>query len=450
MQRTLWTCVGLVAGFCLGVVVLSLPTITWSTKTDVDTTIRKLDVDETTFQDGATPQDGLRAAENSANDAEQQEFHRQWTLKRNPPRSRNPKIDITSVVKSNNDFSIALYQQCAQANDQKNFVCSPFSLFSAMGMLYAGADGKTREGIAKACRFSQDEAFLHPALSEMLLRVRYPGDRFTGSVNVANAVWVDRSVNVLKPFESLVNAHYDAGVYRLDLVDQPQRASKIINQWANKHTFGMIKEPISADFFAKHRHTIALTNCFYFEDKWLYPFKPANTKTEKFWVTAKDSVDVQMMHGESTCGYAKVDGMEILEIEYAGREHSLMVVSPPGDTTLVNMRGKLSELQQWRKQCMKHKVKLAMPKLDLTSDLALRGFMYNMGFQQCDLSRIGNVGEISNVLQKVKLQIDEEGTKAAAFTVLAAYASSGASHSRSASIGHIGCSCWIAKRVQYC
>jgi serine protease inhibitor len=230
---------------------------------------------------------------------------------------------------------------------------------------------------------------------------------------------------VIRAFQSLIATHYDAALYRLDLANQPQQASKIVNQWANKNTLGMIKEPVPQDFFVNQRHKIALTNCVYFEDKWLYPFNLANTKTEKFWVTTKKAVDVQMMHGEGTFGYAKADDMEILEIPYAGMQHSLMVVLPPGEQPLMQMEDQLSKWIEWRKRCTQNIVELAMPKLNLNGDNHLRTAMYNLGLQRCGFSRIGNVGEINTILQTAKLQIDEEGSKFAAFTMLAKGVSAG-------------------------
>jgi serine protease inhibitor len=241
--------------------------------------------------------------------------------------------------------------------------------------------------------------------------VRYPDEGFAGTINIANAIWVDRTVKVLKPFEALIDGHYDAGVYRLDLVIQPQRASKIINQWANKNTLGDLDDVMHYDCFTTQRHTITLTSCASFEDQLLLHFKRENTNTEKFLLWADEYADVPMMHGEGTCGYAKVDNLDILDVEYAGRQHSLMIVLPPAGNPLFNEDYRLIHWKEWRKKCTQQRVKLAMPRITPQTHYGLRGALEGMGVQEFDLSRIGDVGKIVGIFHKAKLRIDEAGSK---------------------------------------
>ena len=321
-----------------------------------------------------------------------------------------------AVALASNQLGADLASQLA-ASPTANVLLSPFSISTVLAMTYAGARGETAAQMAKALHFSLPQDQLHAGFAGLLSATSDAGKPY--QLKAANALWGQKGFHFEDAFLSLVASDYQGGLQSVDFGDDADGRQRI-NAWVEGHTAHKIVELLHrGDVNGSSR--LVLTNAIYFKGAWGFKVDPARTTQEPFHAMGKDA-PASAMHWQGKFGYAENDDCQALELPYAGQELCLVVVLPkPG----ASLGQGLAELLQDTRGLPEADVDVALPKFkfEARADLAalLSGLGMPLAFSKAaDFS--GITGEqslfISKVIHQARIEVNEEGSEAAAATAV--------------------------------
>jgi serpin B len=334
-----------------------------------------------------------------------------------------PDADQAVVVEGNNAFAVALYHQLS--HQAANLFFSPESISTALAMTYAGARGNTATEMAKALHFTLPPAQLDAAMGALLrdLNAAHPDYQ----LNVANALWAQQGYTFLDQFLNLLNTDYGAGLQQVDFKGASEAARSTINQWVEQKTQDKIKDLLAPGSLRPDTRLV-LTNAIYFKGNWQTQFDKAQTKDEDFYLSQTKSTTAPLMHREGSFGYFDGGSFQVLEIPYKSNELSLIVLLPKERSGLSGLENSMtaSNMQQWLKQVVPvPKVIVTIPKFKSTQEFELSSALRSLGMPQAFASNAdfsGMTGKrdfaISAVIHKAFVDVNEEGTEAAAATAV--------------------------------
>ena len=338
------------------------------------------------------------------------------------------------TVTKNSGFAIRLFKEARKQNGSTDMILSPLSITYALGMLNNGATGETQQQINNVLGFGEAGAEGINALCRKLLTESKDLDKLT-KVAIANTVFVNSGLGcVLKPdFIKKANDYYDASPENRDFFDGVTR--DVINQWAADHTEQMIKEILTKDEF----NTLALSyllNAIYFKGTWAYEFDKAQTKEEPF-----DGGDIlPMMHQEGVFTYSDQGSYQEVWLPYGNGAFEMVVMLPSKDKTIDDV---LSDLEHYLNgdygrtadDNIPHLVDLKLPRIETETSVRLDKIMSDLGMPRAFNPKTAEFGEfcylpegsnayIGLMKQVAKIKLDEEGTEAAAVTIIGMEATS--------------------------
>jgi serpin B len=330
--------------------------------------------------------------------------------------------DRAAVVEGNDAFAVELY---GRLRDQSgNLFFSPESISTALAMAYAGARGTTASEMAKTLHFTLPPERLQPAMGALLSDLNAAHDGY--QLSVANALWAQQGYKILDDFLKLMKTSYGAGFNQVDFQGATEAARLTINKWVEQHTQDKIKDLLQPGA-VRPTTRLVLTNAIYFKGDWQTQFDKAQTKSEDFHISQTETAKAPLMHREGGFNYFNGGTFQALEIPYKSNELSMIVFLPNEVTGLSALEKSLTapSLQQWLRQLGPvSKVIVTMPKFKMTQQFELGQTLGAMGMRQAfengvaDFSGItGNRDfSISAVIHKAYIDVNEEGTEAAAAT----------------------------------
>jgi serine protease inhibitor len=329
--------------------------------------------------------------------------------------------DRAAVVEGNNAFAVALYHQlCGQGG---NLFFSPESISTALAMAYAGARGDTASEMATALHFTLPPGQLHPAMGALLRDLNAPHSDY--QLSVANALWAQQGYTFLDEFLNLLKTDYGAGLQQVDFKAATEAARSTINQWVEQKTQDKIKDLLGPGALRPDTRLV-LTNAIYFKGNWQTQFDKAETRNEDFYLSPTKSTTAPLMHREGSFGYLDGETFQVLEIPYKSNELSLIVLLPKERSGLPGLENSMTvaNMQQWLSRLEPvSKVIVTIPKFKSTQQFELSTALRGLGMPQAfaagtDFS--GMTGKrdfaISAVIHKAFVEVNEEGTEAAAAT----------------------------------
>ena len=334
------------------------------------------------------------------------------------------KVNKGTVITGNNAFALDLYAQLRK--QEGNLFFSPYSISTALAMTYVGARGETEKQMAYVLRFDPDQSKFHPAFAQVIHDLTVEKKKGY-ELNVANALWGQKGYKFLPEFLNLTNQSYGAGLRELDFATDSEAARQTINAWIEKQTNDKIKDLIQKNVLDKETRLV-LTNAIYFKGNWDIKFDKEKTKDAPFTLINGEKINVPMMrHKEiQEFQYLKGDGFKALEISYVANELSMIIFLPDEINGLAELEKSMSldNLTKWISRLHRCKVDVLLPKFNLTSEFSLKHVFCAMGmvnaFSDADFS--GMIGKkelaISEIIHKTFVDINEEGTKAAAATAV--------------------------------
>ena len=334
------------------------------------------------------------------------------------------------LAKSNNAFAVDLYRKLA--DDKGNVFASPSSIHTALAMTYAGARGRTASQMAKTLSLPADKAGstwpqerVHPEYARLLEALR-PGDKGY-QLHVANALWGQKGYPWLREFLAATSGNYGAGLRQVNFTTDAEGARKRINQWVEDQTKEKIKDLIASGVLNTMTRLV-LTNAIYFKGKWVSPFEKRATHMAPFKLSPGKTKTVPMMHQRAKLGYCQDAGVQVLSMPYAGDDLAMMVVLPKKVDGLAGVERTLTaaKLEKWSRQARKQQVKVYLPKFKLTCEFRLADVLKALGMTDAfspgaaDFSGMNGKRDlfISAVIHKAFVDVNEEGTEAAAATAV--------------------------------
>jgi serine protease inhibitor len=343
-----------------------------------------------------------------------------------PAENRNiVQVQLTanqkSLVSSNNAFGFDIFRTINKSENQdKNVFISPLSISLALAMTYNGADGDTKTEMQNTLRFpdlSADEINGYfQKLSNTLLNLDP-----TVKLGIANSIWYRDDFSVLPDFISINQSYYNAEVKALDFADNASVGK--INGWAAEKTNDKIKkviDNISPDM------VMFLINAIYFKGEWKYDFDKDQTTQGTFNPAGSGQSTIPFMHQKGTFHYYSNDSLQLLEMPYGQGNFSMVVLLPKEGYSVSALADKLTPeiWNGWLADTAKANVAVAMPKFKFEYERTLNEDLMGLGmvkaFGPADFSKINPTADlfISFVKHNSFVDVNEEGTEAAAVTVV--------------------------------
>lgn len=334
------------------------------------------------------------------------------------------------LVENNNEFATDLYFRVADENAEKNLFFSPFSISSALAMTYAGAKGETEREMAEVLNFSPQED-LHQSFREVIEELNAGGKKGGYQLAVANRLFGIQGFEFVQDFLDLVAACYDGGLEPLDFIGDPEGSRVRINKWVEEKTNDKIKDLIPEGIIDDATRLV-LVNAIYFKGDWDQQFDEEDTKTEDFTRSDGSAVEVPLMYQHTKFLYYAGEGFQALELPYINKALSMLVFLPNDVSGLNDLEQQLPDLLDLTRvgnfNSQSRKVETYLPRFKTTFATSLTSTLRSMGMnvpflQGADFS--GMMGKdadedfvISDILHKAFIEVNEEGTEAAAATAV--------------------------------
>ena len=246
------------------------------------------------------------------------------TMSRETSAEPSKPSDKTAIVRGDNQFAVDLYAQLDREQPDNNLFCSPTSISLALTMAAAGAHGPTQAEMAKVLHLDADLAQAHAHYHQLLEQWNAVGEKRAYQLRVANRLWGQKGYAIRPEFLALTRQQYGAEMLLVDFA-QAKAASREINHWVEQQTNDKIKDLIPPELLDAQTRLV-LTNAVYFKGDWVQPFNKRNTREEDFTVSGQQKVKVPLMHQQASMGYAEEETFQALEMPYAGRELSMVVL----------------------------------------------------------------------------------------------------------------------------
>jgi serpin B len=293
----------------------------------------------------------------------------------------------------------------------------------ALAMVWNGANGETKSAIQKAMGMDNYKPEEVNAYFKKLREAFIKTDP-TVKLAIANSIWSRKNFPVKSEFYNLNKEWYNAEVRELDFSDPA--APGIINQWCSDNTNGLIKDMIES---TPSDVIMYLINALYFKGVWSdeYGFKTAATTTESFYTNADKQVKVKMMQQNNQLGYYADEYLTSTSLPYGNGSFSMVFILPNPQVSSAQAIEHLKQPEYWY-SCMNpggnYDVNLFIPKFKIEYEKTLNDALKQLGMGiafsgSADFSGISNVPlQISEVRQKACIEVNEEGSEAAAVTVI--------------------------------
>ncbi|KAK8766001.1 hypothetical protein V5799_007216 [Amblyomma americanum] len=348
--------------------------------------------------------------------------------KQRPSRSRSPPDISRALTDSVLTFSLHLYKQLQTENKQgENIFCSPFSIAVALSMALVGARNNTAEEISALLDVKGKKDKVHENFSKFLANL----SSFAPHVvfHVANRIYSAEEYSVRKSYRSLLENSYGATIKSADFKNSHEAVRLEANAWVSEQTASKIQDllaPGSVDATT----AIILLNAIYFKGFWETPFEANNTRPQDFHLDSKKSVRIDMMYQERESyklGHSKELKARALEMPYRGQKMSMILLLPDEVEGLCFLEKQLSPSRLsalFGSLKVDNSVQLTVPKFKLEHSIGLSNTLKALGIREmftpgiADLSGIFEKGSpaVSDVVHKAFVEVDEEGTEAAAAT----------------------------------
>lgn len=328
-------------------------------------------------------------------------------------------------VQASNHFAFDLYGQLRGDKEGENLFYSPTSIAIALAMTSAGARGDTAKQMANVLHWEGDAAALHSGMNEWIRRLNAINQDQQYQLRVANRLWAQQGYKFLDAFLSITREQYQAELGQVDFQSQTEAARQTINRWVEQQTAGKI-EDLMPPGAVEPRNRLVLTNAIYFKGNWAQPFKKSATREDDFQVTASKKQRVPMMQLTDKFKFARMDGLKVLQMPYQGDQLAMIIVLPDEVDGLAKVEDKLSPdtWKRWTSGLKMKEVWVRLPRFKMTSQFSLKDALSELGmplaFEEGSANFSGMNGKhdlfISAALHKAFVDVNEEGTEAAAAT----------------------------------
>lgn len=317
------------------------------------------------------------------------------------------------------DFGFRLLHQLAAGQPTGNVFFSPFSVSEALLLMLNGAAGQTRQDMAHTLGLGAiTQGQVNAANALLLPSLANPDPKV--EVSVANALWANQGVAFSPAFQERSRRFYNAQATTLDFGSPA--AAQTINDWTSQNTHGKITRLVSQEDIADA--SVVLTNAVYFHGRWQTPFDKADTERKPFFLAASRTRSVPLMSQDGSYSYLETRQFQAVSLPYGAGRMSLYVFLPKKGTSLNTFVRMVngSTADKWIGAMKPTEMTVLLPRFRANYEVTLNAPLSVMGMASAfgpgaDFSPMGLKGAfISAVIHKAVLEVDEEGTVAAAVT----------------------------------
>jgi serine protease inhibitor len=325
----------------------------------------------------------------------------------------------SQLVTSGNSFGIGLFKAVSGDQPDSNVFISPLSVAMALGMTYNGADGATKDAMENTLELaglSLEEVnssyqSLITLLTKLDSRVKF---------QIANSIWYRLGLEVEQDFLDVNRTYFDAEAEALDF-SSPD-ATRVINDWVSEKTSGKIKTIVSA---IPGDAVMYLINAIYFKGAWTYRFDPDRTVDGQFYRKDGSTVPCRLMNLTTEFDYLSTESCIGVDLPYGNEKFSMTVLMPRAGTDIDSLIAGITQAKwdEWMGGSAKSEIKVFLPKFKLEYEKRLNEVLSDLGMAiafspGADFTRIRQSGGlwIDEVKHKTFIEVNEEGTEAAAVT----------------------------------
>lgn len=321
-----------------------------------------------------------------------------------------------------NEFTFKLYSEVVSSG-AGNTVMSPYSISTALAMVYAGARGATEAEMERVLLFDPG---IDRSMAALIAEMSSVPEE-AGTLKTANALWTAKNLEMIPGFVSTIERYYNAPLYRMDFANRPEHSRRQINDWVEMNTGSKIKNMVPQGFISGLTRLV-LTNAVYFKADWAAEFEPENTRAKQFKCDDGTEVSTMMMtKTESDVNYISNDEVKAISIPYRAGRFSMKVMLPPKETKLEDFERNLTheKVKEWTSAMTPHRVKMTIPKFKTEVSFSLADTLRAMGMETAfgDGANLSGITldeqlALDEVLHKTFIEVAEEGTEAAAATAV--------------------------------
>lgn len=346
------------------------------------------------------------------------------------PAVQDGKIRLTAAqqqyVSGANAFSFNLFRAVAKQTEAgESMIMSPLSVIYALGLVNNGASPAVSKEITRVLGFgAEGTRELNAFCANLIANAPLLDEEVT--LGIANAFFLNslKGYTLYDAFQMDMQTYYKALVEELDFSEKASCDS--INAWASEQTHGMIPsvlqrlDPSAVSY---------ILNALYFKGTWTYQFSPDCTWKDMFYKSDEDKVTVLMMNAfiENGIPYMETDSYSAIRLPYGNGAYSMTIVLPNSDKTLADVENVLTAqaFQQMQDSMTNEQVELHLPRFESEATMPLVGVMKALGMPSAFYGSAfpyicpeQDEIYISNIFQKAKIKVNEEGSEAAAVTVI--------------------------------
>jgi len=338
--------------------------------------------------------------------------------------SKSTPEGVNKIINSNNQFAFDLYLKLKDVSEynESNIFFSPYSISTALAMTYEGAKGETAEEIQSVFYFPEDKNIRQPSFAKIYNQINKVDKKY--ELHTANALWAQKDYKFLEEYINTIEKYYVGKVTNVDFINATEDARVTINKWVEEQTNNKIKDLIPAGVLNTLTRLV-LTNAIYFKGLWIKQFDKEETREEDFKVSPEKTVKVDMMSitGEEF-NYHENEELQILELLYEGEDLSMLIILPKeSDLNSLEDSFSLEKLYELRNSLGVQKVDIYIPKFKFETKYFMVKTLEEMGMptafsMDADFSGMDGTTDlfIANVIHQAFVDVNEEGTEAAAAT----------------------------------
>uniref|UniRef100_A0A8C5YR29 Leukocyte elastase inhibitor n=1 Tax=Marmota marmota marmota TaxID=9994 RepID=A0A8C5YR29_MARMA len=343
---------------------------------------------------------------------------------------------MDSLSKANGTFAIQVLKMLCQDRPSQNVFFSPLGISSALAMVLLGAKGNTKDQMAQVSSpVTQEERLvckvedIHKGFQMLLTQVNKPGSKYL--LTTANRLFGEKTYDFLSTFKESCLQFYHGELELLSFAEATEKSREHINTWVSKETKGKIPELLPMGSIDEQTRLV-LVNAIYFQGTWDEKFDKPCTKEMPFKINQEEEWPVQMMWQEANFNFIYISEAQtkVLELPYAGKTLSMIILLPDEDVDLSVVENNLTfeKFIAWTKAAslQNTEVEVFLPRFKLQEDYEMKSVLQRLGmvdaFQpgQADLSAMSTETDLclSKVVHKSVVEVNEEGTEAAAATAV--------------------------------